>query len=277
MGTATGSGAASRRCPHGSWESEAAAHSPQAGSEWQPGRARLVWAAGLAEWAAPGALPAPGSVASEGRGRPCRSQPGAACIARDTHAHPRPLRAGEWAAVGPAKASTGVGVGDRQAARQTCPLAVLGGPRSQDQRCVLPAPAPRPPLSSSLHPSRRLSAVPPRSPSLRLRGCHSLSGPRSFSRERVTSVACGGSRTRSGGSLQLRARGGSCVGSCSRRLAGPAEWGARARLPSPTPRAALSAPARFTASRTPTGSWCGTWTSTPTSSTTWRAAVTTAR
>lgn len=43
------------------------------------------------------------------------------------------------------------------------------------------------------------------------------------------------------------------------------------------PRAALSAPARFTASRTPTGSWCGTWTSTPTSSTTWRAAVTTAR
>lgn len=52
LGTATGSGAASRRCPHGSWESEAAAHSLQAGSEWQPGRARLVWAAGLAEWAA---------------------------------------------------------------------------------------------------------------------------------------------------------------------------------------------------------------------------------
>lgn len=115
MGTATGSGAASRRCPHGSWESEAAAHSPQAGSEWQPGRARLVWAAGLAEWAAPGALPAPGSVASEGRGRPCRSQPGAACVARDTRAHPRPLHAGEWAAVGPAKASTGVGVGGRRA------------------------------------------------------------------------------------------------------------------------------------------------------------------
>lgn len=165
----------------------------------------------------------------------CRSQPGAACVARDTHAHPRSLHAGEWAAVGPAKASTGVGVGGRQAARQTCPLAVLGGPRSQDQRCVLPAPAPRPPLSSSLHPSRRLSAVPPRSPSLRLRGCHSLSGPRSFSRERVTSVACGGSRTRSGGSLQLRARGGSCVGSRSRRLAGPAEWGARAGSRRPRP------------------------------------------
>ncbi|XP_070284728.1 EARP and GARP complex-interacting protein 1 isoform X3 [Myotis yumanensis] len=34
---------------------------------------------------------------------------------------------------------------------------------------------------------------------------------------------------------------------------------------------------RSTAWRTPTGSWCGTWTSTPTSSTTWRPAGTTAR
>lgn len=180
---------------------------------------------------------------------------------------PRPwLLCGEWAAVGPVKASTEVD--DRQAACQTSPFAVLGGSLLGPALCPA-CPAPVLSLSFPTAPIQTLVCSPTKArlcasaavslwPTLLLRGtCHvSTAANQRHLRGRRRTAGVEKLQPASWGS------GGPCVhfrsraGPVARGALGGGPWaGGQAPVAHAPPRVALSAPARFTASRTPTGSW----------------------